>query len=74
MSGQCRTCKLWAAGRNGETGLCLATEKSSVRRTFVPGLLLRLASGDHVTNAEASCAEYTAPQRARPRLTLAVAQ
>jgi hypothetical protein len=67
---------LWAAGRNGETGLCHATEKSSVRRSFVPGLLLRLASGDVVTNADASCGEYASSQqqRARPRLTLAVVQ
>jgi hypothetical protein len=67
---------LWAAGQSGGTGLCLAPQKSAVRRSFVPGLLLRLANGDVVTNAEASCAEYTAsqPQRARPRPILALVQ
>lgn len=76
MSAQCRTCRLWAAGRSGDTGLCLASEKSSVRRSFVPGLLLRLASGDVVTNADASCAEYKSPlpQRSRPRATLELVQ
>lgn len=68
MSAQCRTCRMWAAGRNGETGLCQAPEKSSVRRSFVPGLLLRLATGDVVTTAEASCGEYLPPQQPRIRL------
>jgi hypothetical protein len=67
---------LWVEGQGGAMGLCLAPEKSSVRRSFVPGLLLRLASGDVVSTAEGSCAEYASSQQpsARPRPTLALVQ
>lgn len=71
MSEQCRTCRLWAAGQGGATGLCQATDRSAVRRSFIPGLLLRLASGDVVSTAESACGEYMAVQQARrPVLTL----
>jgi hypothetical protein len=43
-----------------------------VRRSFVPGLMLRLASGDVVTTAEGACGEHAPSEQARPRPALAL--
>jgi hypothetical protein len=60
---QCRTCQFWAAGQGKESGLCLASNRSAVRRSFEGGLLLRLDSGDAVTTAEAFCREHMPVQQ-----------